>query len=69
MRKRAYDYAYPKVYLEMVRTGNTLETLAQIIGMSKYTLLIKLNGKSEWTINEIDKLCIYFGKDYYELFK
>ena len=68
-RRSTYDFKYPKIVAEMIVDGKTFEELAKIFGMSKQTLVYKLKGESEWTIDEIEKVCIYFGKDYYDLFK
>jgi len=62
-------YKYPNILAEMARHGDTQGTLAKIIGMTRETLKNKLYGRTEWTIGEIEKICIYYEKDYYELFK
>ena len=68
-KKRPYEYKYPKIFAEMIVNRISIEDMAKILGMGKQTLVYKLKGESEWTIDEIEKVCIYFGKDYYDLFK
>ena len=68
-KKQPYEYQYPKVFAEVIRNRITLEELAKVLGMSKQTLVYKLKGESDWTIHEIERVCFYFGKDYYDLFK
>lgn len=68
-RKKTQEYVYPKIRYAMLVNEDTMENLAKILGVSKYTLSHKMNGKTEWTISEIEKLCIYYEKDYYDLFK
>ena len=69
MKKRAGDYKYPNIIMEMARNGDTFDKLAIILEITKQTVLKKMYGKNEWTIGEIETLCDYYHKDYYELFK
>ena len=64
MKKKTQKYPYPKIRLAMLENGDS-----KILGVSKFTLSHKMNGRTEWTISEIEKLCIYYGLDYYDLFK
>lgn len=63
------DFKYKEILSEMKKNRDTQKSLANIIGMSSQELRSKLIGKYEWKKSEIDKLCIYYGRDYYELFK
>lgn len=60
---------YPGLSAEMARRGETQEKLAEILGLSRPTVNMKLSGKIDWSIGEIEKLCEHFKKDYYQLFK
>ena len=60
---------YPNLLAEMAKNGDTQTSLGKVIGLSKVTMCLKLAGKTEWTISEIDKICEHYKKDYYELFK
>ena len=60
---------FPKLVGEMAQRGITQEALGEAIGLTRTTINKKLLGKTEWTIEEVEKVCDYFGKDYYELFK
>lgn len=67
MKKK--ETKYPVLVAEMKKNKDTQESLGKILGINRMTVGMKLMGKYDWTISEIDKLCIYYGKDYYELFK
>lgn len=69
MRKKAEDYKYPSLVIEMARNGDTLETLGNLLEITRQTVRTKIEGKTDWTISEVEKLCNYYKKDYYELFK
>ena len=60
---------YPGLRAEMARNGDTQEKLGKEIGLSKVAVNLKLKGKNQWTIGEIEKICEYYKKDYYTLFK
>lgn len=60
---------YPELVAEMARKGKTQKEVAKLLGLAHPSISRRLSGEIEWSIGEIDKLCEYFGKDYYELFK
>lgn len=60
---------YPELVGEMAKHGDTQKSLSKIIGVAHSSVCRKLAGKNEWTISEIDKICEYYNKNYYELFK
>lgn len=60
---------YPGLLGEMAKHGDTQKSLAELLGTHKNTICLKLSGKREWTIGEIEKICEHYDKDYYELFK
>ena len=60
---------YPELVGEMAKHGDTQQKLAEIIGITYASVCRRLSGKSEWTISEVDKICKYYDKDYYTLFK
>lgn len=60
---------YPEIIAEMARHGDTQISLSKILGITNASISRRLSGKKDWTISEIEKLCEYYGKDYYELFK
>lgn len=62
-------YVYLNIIKEIKRTGDTQRNLSRILGVSELTFRKKLAGITQWTIDEIDKLCNHFDMDYYELFK
>jgi transcriptional regulator with XRE-family HTH domain len=60
---------YPELVGEMAKRGDTQESLAKLLGIPHSSISRRLSGEIEWSISEIDKLCEFYGKDYYELFK
>ena len=60
---------YPGLVGEMARRGETQEVLAKLLGLPRGSISRRLSGETEWSISEIDKICNYYKKDYYELFK
>ena len=53
----------------MVKHGETQSDIANLLGIGRSTVNVKISGKTEWTISEIDKICEHYQKDYHELFK
>lgn len=60
---------FPNLVAEMARNGETQKDLAVLLKTNKSTMSRKFNGKTEWTITDIDIICEHYKKDYYELFK
>ena len=60
---------YPGLVAEMARRGITQKDIGKIIGVPHGCISRRMNGEIEWSISEIETLCDYFQKDYYELFK
>lgn len=60
---------YMKLFVEMRKNEDTQKSIAKVLGISQQAISRKLSGKNEWTISEIDKICEYYNKSYYELFK
>lgn len=69
MRKKACEYAYPNIIIAMAINGDTFQSLANAIGITRQCLFKKMNGETDWTISEIETVCKRFHKNYYELFK
>ena len=63
------EIKYPNLRAEMAKNGISQEKLAEVIGITQQTFSRKITGLNEWTISEIETICEYFNKDYYELFK
>lgn len=53
----------------MVRRGETQKELAKLLGVTRENVCLRLNGHRDFSISEIEKICEYYNKDYYELFK
>lgn len=69
MKRKASYYAYPNIIMEMTRNGDTFDRLATLLGITRQTIVAKMTGKSDFGIGEIETLCKYYNKSYYELFK
>lgn len=51
-----------------VEKGLTQEDMAERIGISTYSYLMKENGKREFTLTEIKKICEILDKELSEIF-
>lgn len=60
--------AYPKLMSIMALHGETLADLVAVIHLSVPSISNKVNGKTEWTITEIDAICRHYDLSYDELF-
>ncbi len=60
---------YPGLVAEMAKRGETQEVLSKLLGLRRESISRRMTGKLEWSISEIDKICEYYKKDFYELFK
>lgn len=60
---------YPELASEMAKRGEKQKVLAKLLDVTPACISRKLAGKTEWTISEVEKLCKYYNKDFYELFK
>lgn len=60
---------FPNLIAEMVKHGETQIELGKLLGLSQPSISRKLKGEVGWTLDEVDKICEHYGKDYYQLFK
>lgn len=60
---------YPELVAEMAKNGHTQATIGKLLGVTHGSISRRLSGEIEWTISEIDELCKFYNKDYYQLFK
>lgn len=60
---------FPNLRAEMARKGNTIEDIGKVVGISYSTIKARFAGRSDWTLGEVETLCDYFKKDFYELFE
>jgi DNA-binding XRE family transcriptional regulator len=67
--KKVRKPIYPGLVAEMRRNGETQEDLSKVLGISRTQTSLKLLGRYEWTIGEIEAICNHYKKNYYELFK
>lgn len=59
---------YPNLRAEMARRGYTVETFGEIIGLKSGATSLKLNGKRDFDIVEIKKICEHFNMSFEVLF-
>lgn len=64
-----HPIVYQKIVQEMKARKETQSVVAEVLGITRQNLKWKLDGRSEWTISDIEILCEHFNKNYYELFK
>lgn len=60
---------FPNLAAEMARNGDTLETIAELLGVSIPAVSRRLNGAVSWSIHDIDAICRHYNMSYEELFK
>lgn len=60
---------YPNIRKELAERKMTLKNLENILNLDRSNIGLRIRGKKEWKITEIEALCNYFDKDYNELFK
>lgn len=59
---------YPGLVAEMARRGEDQRAISKLLGISRPNISKRFTGKTEWSISEIEKICKYYNKNYYELF-
>lgn len=59
---------FPNLAGEMAKRGDTVLTIAKLLGVSKPIAYSRLQGKSDFRIGEVEKLCEYYNSDYATLF-
>ena len=52
----------------MARRGYTLDDLGKVIGLKAGAISLKLNGKRDFDIVEVKKICEHFQMSFEELF-
>lgn len=60
---------YPGLVAEMAKHGHTQKTIGDLLGITYASISRRLSGHKDWSISEIEKICDFYKKDYYELFK
>lgn len=66
---RKHIVKYPALEEEMRKHGDSQKDLAALLGVSIATISRKLSGKCRWNIGDVETICEYYKKDYYQLFK
>ena len=59
---------YPGLIGEMAKRGDTQTTISNLLGITVSNISKRFSGKKDWSISEIEKICDFYNKDYYELF-
>lgn len=61
-RNRRYmKMLYPNIRAEMGRNNLTIKMLAKEIGISSNSVSLKLNGKRDFTLSEVERMADLFG--------
>ena len=53
---------------EMAKYGHKNSDLGKLLGLDHSAISRRLSGQIEWSIGEIEKICDFYQKDYYQLF-
>lgn len=67
--KKKKEIKFPNLRAEMLKSGETQQDLANVLKQGRVTINKKINGKSQWTIGDVEDICKHYGKDYHELFR
>lgn len=59
---------YPNLAAEMARCGHTQADIADMFDLKQAAISMRLAGKVNWTLGEVNALCAEYGKDYEYLF-
>lgn len=59
---------FPNLAAEMARKGHTQSDVAAMLGLKQAAVSMRMAGKKEWGIGEINTLCSKYGKPYEYLF-
>lgn len=60
---------FPGLVAMMASRGDTQETLAKVMHMSKSAISRRLTGEVEWSLGEVKAICTHYNAGYYELFE
>lgn len=60
---------FPNLAAEMARNNHTQGDIAAMLGYSQSAVSVRMAGKIEWSMKEINTLCNQYGKDYEYLFE
>lgn len=53
---------------EMAKFGHKYSTLAKLLDIPESSVSRRFSGEISWTMDEIEIICKYYNKDYYQLF-
>lgn len=67
-RNQKEKLLYHGLLAEMARYGDTNQTLAELLGITNSSVGRRISGEVQWSIDEVNTICYYYDKDYYELF-
>ncbi len=60
---------YLNLYTEMKNKGETYVDLSRLLGVHYETIRRKMYGINDWTLDEVETLCMHYDKDLWYLFK
>ena len=53
---------------EMAKYGHKYSTLAELLDIPESSISRRFSGEISWTYREIEAICKFYNKDYYQLF-
>lgn len=59
---------YPALLGIMASSGETYQSLADLLGTSTSAISRRMNGDVDWSLHEVKAICEHYGKSYYDLF-
>lgn len=60
---------FPEIVAEMQKRGETQQDLANLLELDRTQVTRKLNGEVQWSIGDIELMCLHYDKDFYVLFR
>lgn len=60
---------YPEVVKQMKLHKQSLQDVADLLGISDRSVIRRLSGEVEWSIGDVDTLCRYYNIDFWKLFR
>ena len=65
----AKELYYPNLRGEMAKKGYAQKDLCKLLNLCESQVSKRMNGKTEFTIKEVVKICEWLGKSFSELFE
>lgn len=53
---------------EMAKFGHKYSTIAKLLNLTESSVSRRFSGEIAWSFEEIETICNFYNKDYYQLF-